>query len=55
LWLPAVPGFALKLLLGEMADLVLYGSNVTSERIKQAGFSFKFDTLEKALNNLLKH
>ena len=53
LWLPAVPGFALKLVLGEMADLVLYGSNVTANKIKQAGFAFKFDTLEKALNNLL--
>lgn len=55
LWLPAIPGFALKLVLGEMADLVLYGSNVTSNKIKQASFAFKFDTLEKALNNLLAH
>jgi uncharacterized protein (TIGR01777 family) len=55
LWLPAVPGFALTLFLGEMADLVLYGSNVTSARIGQTGFSFKYDTLEKALNNLLLH
>jgi uncharacterized protein (TIGR01777 family) len=55
LWLPAVPGFALKLFLGEMADLVLYGSNVTSGKIRQAGFSFRFDTLEKALKNLLVH
>jgi uncharacterized protein (TIGR01777 family) len=55
LWLPAVPGLALKLFLGEMADLVLFGSNVTSGKIRQAGFSFKYDTLEKALNNLLLH
>lgn len=55
LWLPAVPGFVLRLFLGEMATLVLYGSNVTSGKIRQAGFSFTFDTLEKALNNLLAH
>lgn len=55
LWLPAVPGFALKLFLGEMADLVLYGSNVTSNKIRKAGFTFQYDTLEKALNNLLAH
>lgn len=55
LWLPAIPAFALKLVLGEMADLVLYGSNVTSSKIKQAGFTFKFDNLEKALNDLLMH
>ena len=53
LWLPAVPGFALKLFLGEMADLVLSGSKVTSNKIRKTGFSFQFDTLEKALSNLL--
>lgn len=53
LWLPAVPGVALKLFLGEMADLVLSGSNVTSNKIRKTGFSFQFDTLEKALSNLL--
>ncbi len=55
LWLPAVPGFALNLFLGEMADLVLSGANVTSNKIRKAGFSFTYDTLEKALNDLLKH
>lgn len=53
LWLPAVPGFVLKLFLGEMANLVLSGSNVTSNKIKEGGFSFTFNTLEKALINLL--
>jgi uncharacterized protein (TIGR01777 family) len=54
LWLPAVPGFALKLFLGELADLVLLGNNVSSRKIRQTNFSFKFDTLEKALADLLK-
>lgn len=53
LWLPAIPGFALKLVLGEMADLVLYGSNVTSNKVKQTGFTFKFSTLDTALEDLL--
>lgn len=53
LWLPAVPSFALKLFLGEMADLVLLGNHVSSDKIRHTGFSFRFDTLEKALNNLL--
>jgi uncharacterized protein len=52
LWLPAIRGFALKLVLGEMADLVLYGSNVTSHKVKQAGFTFKFSTLDTALEDL---
>ncbi|HEY9045134.1 MAG TPA: TIGR01777 family oxidoreductase [Ohtaekwangia sp.] len=53
LFLPAVPAFALKMLLGEMANLVLKGSKVSSEKIQQAGFKFQFDTLEKALADLL--
>ncbi|MFN8335168.1 MAG: TIGR01777 family oxidoreductase [Cyclobacteriaceae bacterium] len=53
LWLPAVPAFALKLFLGEMSYLVLYGSNVSSAKIRQAGFAFKFDNLGDALADLL--
>jgi uncharacterized protein len=53
LWLPAVPGFALKLALGEMANLVLYGSNVLPTRFQKDGFAFKFETLDKALQDLL--
>lgn len=53
LWLPAVPGFVLKLVLGELADLVLLGNHVTSDKIRKTGFSFRFDTLEKALSDLL--
>lgn len=53
LWLPAVPAFALKLFLGEMSYLVLYGSNVSSAKIRQAGFEFKFDNLGDALADLL--
>lgn len=54
LWLPAIPSFALKLVLGEMAVIVLLGSNVSSDKIRHEGFSFKFEKLETALNDLLK-
>lgn len=53
LWLPAVPGGVLKMFLGEMADLVLLGNKVNSDKIRQTGFLFRFNTLEEALNNLL--
>src|SRR6185369_8414397 len=33
LWLPAVPSFVLKTILGEMANIVLNGSKVSSEKI----------------------
>lgn len=55
LFLPAVPAFALKLFLGEMADLVLTGSNVSSKKIQQEGFQFEFTKLEDALADLLKN
>jgi uncharacterized protein len=53
MFLAPIPGFVLKLIVGEMADIVLGGSKVSSSKIQQAGFSFQFDTLEKALRNLL--
>jgi uncharacterized protein (TIGR01777 family) len=52
LWLPAVPGFVLKLLLGEMAELVTTGSKVSSEKIRKAGFAFQFTELKRALSDL---
>lgn len=51
--LPPIPSFALKLLLGEMADLVLKGVKVSNKKILTSGFKFKFDTLDDALKDLL--
>ena len=53
LWLPNVPSFVLKTLLGERASLVLKGSRVTSQKIESTGFTFKYGSLEPALKNLL--
>jgi hypothetical protein len=53
LLLPNAPSFALRIILGEMADIVLNGSKVSSSKIKEAGFSFLFSDLNKALKNLL--
>ncbi len=50
--LPAVPAFALKMILGEMAGLVLGGNRISCEKIQQAGFEFKFPALEDALKDL---
>lgn len=51
--LPRVPAFVLKLLLGEMADLILRGSKVSAEKIRSLGFQYKFNTLESAIEDLL--
>jgi len=50
---PNVPSFMLKLILGEMADMVLRGSNVSSKKIQDTGFQFQFADLHSALKDLL--
>ncbi|GGB26644.1 TIGR01777 family oxidoreductase [Mucilaginibacter rubeus] len=50
LWAPNVPGFVLKLLLGEMSSIVLGSTKVSAQKIEDAGFKFKFANLEAALS-----
>lgn len=47
-----VPGFILKLALGEAADAILTGQRVMPKRTLEAGFEFRFSNLEEALRNL---
>lgn len=47
-----VPAFLLKLVLGEMADIVLKGSRVSSKKIIATGFEFQHPGLRKALISL---
>lgn len=47
-----VPAFVLKLLLGEMADLLLTGQRVLPAHLLKAGFEFQFTTLAPALQDL---
>ena len=49
---PRVPGFALKLLLGEMSEIVLEGNHVSADKISHAGYSFSHATLSRALEDL---
>jgi uncharacterized protein len=53
LWLPRIPNFAMKVVLGEMAEMVLNGSKVSPEKIVKAGFNFNYPDLTVALRNLL--
>jgi len=54
LLLPPVPGFMMKLIVGEMAVIVVNGSKVSSEKIRKTGFTFQYPELSVALNELLK-
>jgi uncharacterized protein (TIGR01777 family) len=49
-----VPTLALKLALGEMATLVLDGQRAVPQRLLQRGFTFRFETAEAALTDLLR-
>jgi uncharacterized protein (TIGR01777 family) len=51
-FLPAVPSTILKFILGERSMLVLADLRVSNEKIKNAGFSFKYEKLNKALKVL---
>ncbi|MBK6833781.1 MAG: DUF1731 domain-containing protein [Bacteroidetes bacterium] len=52
--MPAVPAFVLKLILGEMAVIVLEGVKVSAEKTKGIPFNFKYPELKGALENLLR-
>lgn len=52
-FLPNIPGFVMRLTLGEMSDLVLKGSRIDANKIEETGFTFQFPTLEKAFNDLV--
>ncbi len=54
LWLPNVPAFVLKIVVGEMAEIVLNGSKVSADKIKSTGFNFKYTDLNQALESLLR-
>ncbi|MEP1034430.1 TIGR01777 family oxidoreductase [Ekhidna sp.] len=53
LWLPNVPKFALRLIVGEMADILIGGNRVSSKKVESTGFNFQFSTLDDALQDLL--
>ena len=42
------------MILGEKASLILGGNRVSSKKIIDAGFKFKFEHVEDALYNILK-
>lgn len=54
LWLPPVPAFALKLVLGEMSGIVVGGNKVSSEKIMAQGFSVEYQDLSHALTDLFR-
>ncbi|WCB94784.1 Epimerase family protein [Baekduia alba] len=52
--LAPVPGLAIKLLYGDMAEIVTEGQRAVPERALAGGFTYKYDDLDAALADALK-
>jgi len=54
LLVPFVPAIALKLILGEMSEIILKGSRISSKKLESTDYQFVFPDLQKALEDLLR-
>lgn len=52
LWLPNIPQFIMKMLLGEMSWLLFSSKNLSSEKIQDTGFQFQHPEIKEAIANL---
>lgn len=52
-WLPPVPGFVLRILVGEIAATLVGNLAVSSGKIEQAGYRFRYPQIDAALDSLL--
>jgi hypothetical protein len=53
-FMPNIPKFMMKLVLGEMSTLLFSSQKVSSEKLESTAFQHKFPALTPALENLLK-
>lgn len=54
LFLPNIPQFVMKLILGEMHEILFSSQHVSSRKLLDENFQFKYASLDKALAELLK-
>ena len=54
LFFPNIPKFVMKLILGEMHQILFSSQHVSCRKLLDENFQFKFASLDKALNDLLK-
>jgi hypothetical protein len=52
-FLPAVPGFMIRMIMGEFGSVLLEGQKVLPKRLLDTGFQFKFPKIKRALQDLL--
>lgn len=54
LFLPNIPQFIMKLILGEMHILLFNNKNIIPQRVLDLGFQFQFPTIDQALDDIIK-
>jgi len=47
------PNFIVKILFGEMSDILIFGQNVSPEKLLKSQFKFKYKDINAAMHNLL--
>jgi uncharacterized protein (TIGR01777 family) len=52
-FMPAVPGFVLRMVMGEFASVFLEGQKVLPNRLLKSGFRFQFTDIEEAFRDLM--
>jgi uncharacterized protein (TIGR01777 family) len=52
-FMPAVPAFAMKIMMGELGSIVVKGQKVLPKRLLENGFRFRFPEIRGALQDLL--
>ncbi len=53
LFMPNIPKFVMRLILGDMHELLFTNKNLSAQKVIDQGFEFQFPTAEKALINIL--
>lgn len=48
-WMPPIPAFALKIVMGQMNELLLDSARLSAEKLEQSGFEFHYPTLRAAI------
>ncbi len=51
---PPVPGFVLRIVLGEMARIALMSTKISQQKVLDSGFEYQYQTLEQAFTEILK-
>lgn len=52
-FLPRIPGWVLKIILGEMSSVLIAGSRISSDRLMDSGFVFSYPEIARALRDCL--